>query len=92
MTKVEAKREACKLVNALIDSYFGAGQPWTDLIDEGDAVSDQRIADTNRLDAALCVIQAELFRRAGNRGYLTTYELTTRASLFGVVELPSSDS
>jgi len=79
MNAREAKREACGIVNAEIDSYRSAGQPWADLDDD---CTDRDIADANRLHAALVDLQMEMFNRAGG-GYPAKHVQMTREDLFG---------
>jgi hypothetical protein len=79
MNAREAKREACGIVNAEIESYRSVGGPWGEL---KDGCTDQEIADANRLDAALVDLQMEMFNRAGG-GYPARHEPRTREDLFG---------
>lgn len=75
MDKAEAKRTACGIVNALIDSYRGVGQPLDDYLGEIESgqleASASTLADLNRLNAAICEIQNEMMRRAG-KGFPAT--------------------
>ncbi len=71
MTQVEAKREACGIVNALLESYRCVGQPWEDLMDQ-ESFTDGELDDCNRMDRALCELQNEMHRRSAARGFAAT--------------------
>lgn len=78
MTKREAKRTACKIANALLEGYRDAGQPWEDLVDE--CATDDEIENANRLHAAICELQNEMLRRAGE-GYPAEHTKQSREDL-----------
>ncbi len=62
MSKRKAKREACRVVARLIESYFGVGQPVNDCIDGAGGWTAE---DEPVLTAAFEQIENEMRRRAG---------------------------
>lgn len=62
MNRRQAKREACKVVAAMIDDYFNMGQPETDCDEERGG---WRPEDAERLREAFREIEVEMLRRSG---------------------------
>ena len=87
ISRAEAKKRACSIVNNLIESYRCVGQPYEDLFQRmGEyEVTELQIADANRLHEALCILQNEMLRR-GHEGYPAPEgraAYATKTTLFG---------